>query len=93
MKTTIGVLVNLMADGNSRFLLKQADGVSKMVNVLHQYGQNDWSLAMLICQVIWNYCIDNTNLYDLLSDGEIEQMMAILIDYLGKKFYKSIYIK
>ena len=84
MKTTIGVLVNLMADNKSRFLLKQADGVLKMVNVLNQYGQNDWSLAMLICQVIWNYCIDNTNLYDLLSDGEIEQMMAILIDYLGK---------
>lgn len=73
-----------MADNKNRITLRNAGGISKLINVLNNYGQYDWSLAMLVCQVIWNFCIDSINLYELISDNELEQLMAILVDYLGK---------
>lgn len=87
LRTTAGVFVNLMADQKNRLALRNQNGIFKLVNILNNFGQIDWSLAMLVCQVIWNYCIDTTNLYELITDEEIQQLMAILIDYLGKKFY------
>lgn len=87
LRTTAGVFVNLMADEKNRVTLRNQGGIFKLVNILNNFGQIDWSLAMLVCQVIWNYCIDTTNLYELITDEEIQQLMAILIDYLGKKLF------
>lgn len=96
LKTTIGVFVNLMADNKSRTLFKDSEGLPKLIKILDIYGQDDWSLSMLICQVMWNYCIETTNLFDLISDSEMQSIMGILVDYLGKlnqvNINKSLFI-
>ena len=84
LKTTIGVFVNLMADNKSRNLFKNQGGVSKLIAILTNFAQNDWLLGMLVCQVIWNYCIETADLYELIPDDEIQQLLVILADYLGK---------
>ncbi|RZB39285.1 armadillo repeat-containing protein 2 [Asbolus verrucosus] len=85
LKTTIGVFVNLMADNKSRNLFKNHGGVSKLISILSNYAQNDWLLGMLVCQVIWNYCIDTMDLYELIPDDEIQQLLVILADYLDEE--------
>lgn len=72
-----------MADQKNRVTLRNNFGMMKLIHILNNYGQLDWSLAMLICQIIWNYCIDTSDIYELITDEEIQQLMAILIDYLG----------
>lgn len=86
LRTTIGVFVNLMADSKNRLILRNKGGVFKLIDILNNYGQYDWSLSMLICQVLWNFCIDSIDLYELISETEIQQLMAILVDYLGTLF-------
>lgn len=88
IRTTAGVFVNMMADQRNRITLRNNFGVTKLIKILHNYGQMDWSLAMLVCQVLWNYCIDTIDMYELITDEEIQQLMAILIDYLGS--YKPL---
>ncbi|XP_017784386.1 PREDICTED: armadillo repeat-containing protein 2 isoform X2 [Nicrophorus vespilloides] len=85
LKTTVGVFVNLMADQKNRKLLLENYGLLKLIGVMNNYGQYDWSLSMLVCQVIWNYCIDSSNLYEAISDVEIQQLIAILVDYLDEE--------
>lgn len=85
IKTTVGVFVNLMSDTKNRKLFQEQNGVEKLIGVLNQYGQYDWTLSMLVCQVIWNYSIDSVNLYDAFSDNEVQQMIAILVDFLDEE--------
>ncbi|KAJ3654800.1 hypothetical protein Zmor_013962 [Zophobas morio] len=85
LKTTIGVFVNLMADNKSRNLFKNQGGVSKLIAILTNFAQNDWLLGMLVCQVIWNYCIETADLYELIPDDEIQQLLVILADYLDEE--------
>lgn len=72
-----------MSDNRSRLLYKNAGGISMLINILNKNGQNDWTLAMLICQTIWNYCIDTSNLYEIISDEEIQELLKLLADCLG----------
>lgn len=84
LKTTVGVFVNLMGDNHSRQLFKNESGMSKLISILNKHGQDDWSLAMLVCQAVWNYCIETVNLYELISENELHQLMGLLADFLGK---------
>lgn len=84
LKTTIGVFVNLMADNKNRTLFKNHGGPTKLIRALGLHGQEDWSLSMLVCQVVWNFCIESTNLFDLITSSEMHQIMGILVDYLGR---------
>ncbi|KAI4465321.1 armadillo repeat containing 2 [Holotrichia oblita] len=85
LRTTVGVFVNLMADNKNRIALRNSGGIAKLISVMNNYGQYDWSLSMLVCQVIWNFCIDSVNLYELISDSELEQLMAVLVDFLDEE--------
>ncbi|XP_050309639.1 armadillo repeat-containing protein 2 isoform X2 [Anthonomus grandis grandis] len=85
LKTTIGVFVNLMSDNKARKLFKNKAGVSKLVEILTKFCENDWSLGSLICQVLWNYCIDTVDLYELFSEGEIHQLLVLLADHLDEE--------
>lgn len=87
LKTTIGVFVNLMSDNRSRVLFKKKGGVAKLIKILKDFCENDWLLGNLVCQVLWNYCIDTIDLYELLSDAEIQQLLILLADYLGWYLY------
>lgn len=84
LKTTVGVFVNLMSDNRTRSLFKNNKGVSKLLKILSDYCENDWLLGNLVCQVLWNYSIDTIDLHELFSEDEIQQLLVILADFLGK---------
>lgn len=83
LKTTVGVFVNLMSDNRSRKLFKLNGGVRKLIEILKNYCERDWMLGTLVCQALWNYCIETPNLYDLITETEIQELLIILADYLG----------
>ncbi|KAF7271472.1 hypothetical protein GWI33_015641 [Rhynchophorus ferrugineus] len=85
LKTTIGVFVNLLSENRSRMLFKTKGGVLKLITILSTYCENDWLLGSLVCQVLWNYCIDTIDLYELLSESEINQLLILLADYLDEE--------
>lgn len=72
-----------MSDNKSRILFKNKGGVAKLITTLKDYCENDWLLGNLVCQVFWNYCIDTIDLYELLTESEIQQLLVLLADYLG----------
>lgn len=82
LRTAVGVFVNLLVDNKSRLMFKNKKGVSQMVNILNTHG-HDWILAMLICQALWNLCIDTKNLYELIPEEEMQELLSILADSLG----------
>lgn len=83
-RTTMGVFVNLMADNRNREIFKENNAVIKLIKILQLQGEYDWPLSMLICQVLWNYCIDSMNLYEVFSGSEVEQLLCVLADHLGE---------
>lgn len=85
LRTTVGVFVNLLVDNKSRLMFKNKKGVMQMANILNEHG-HDWILSMLVCQALWNFCIDTTNLYELISEDEIQELLRILADSLGNCF-------
>lgn len=82
LRTTVGVFVNLLVDNKSRFIFKNKSGVSQMIHILNVY-EHDWILAMLVCQALWNLCIDTSNLHELITENEIQELLSILADSLG----------
>ncbi|XP_028133893.2 armadillo repeat-containing protein 2 [Diabrotica virgifera virgifera] len=85
LKTTVGVFVNLMSDNRSRILFKNNGGVSKIIKILTTECDHDWSLGNLVCQVLWNYCIDTIDLHELFSESEIHKLLVLLADYLDEE--------
>ncbi|XP_018333923.1 armadillo repeat-containing protein 2 isoform X2 [Agrilus planipennis] len=85
LETTIGVFVNLMSDSPGKEAFRKKDGVTKLTEILRKHGQQDWNLSTLVCQTIWNYCIDVTNFYDFMSDNELETLMTLLADRLDEE--------
>lgn len=75
----------MMTDGKSRLIFQKKEGVYKLIDILNNFGQYDWSLSMLVCQVLWNFCIDSVDLYELITEMEMQQLMAILVDYLDEE--------
>ncbi|KAJ9581373.1 hypothetical protein L9F63_023449 [Diploptera punctata] len=83
--TTVGILVNMMADWDKRIALKEGHGIERLIKVLSKYGEVDWQLAALICQALWNYCIESTNLHAALGVEETSHLSAILVDFLDEE--------
>ncbi|KAK3926675.1 Armadillo repeat-containing protein 2 [Frankliniella fusca] len=81
LRSTTGVLVNLMADADKREALQRTPGISRLIAILLYHGETDWQLSSLICQVLWNYCIDMTNLNWLGAD-QSNQLVEVLVDFL-----------
>ena len=87
--TSVGVIVNMMSDFDKRQSLKELGGVNKLIRVLQSCGANtiddqNWSLASLTCQAVWNYSIDSVNLFDCMDKEEISELEAILVEYLDE---------
>ena len=46
-------------------------GVERCIRVLETcLDEQDWSLACLVCQALWNYCIDSNNITESIVDEE-----------------------
>ena len=86
--TSVGVIVNMMSDGDKRQSLRLLGGVAGLVRVLRECGEEqaspDWLLASLTCQALWNYSIDSTNLFDCMDKEELSELEAILVEYLDE---------
>ncbi|XP_036438207.1 armadillo repeat-containing protein 2 [Colossoma macropomum] len=66
-----GVLMNLSVDSENRAMLRKEGAIQKLIDCLRDFGPQDWQLAGLVCQTLWN-CIE---------DGE-EQYMQELLEIL-----------
>lgn len=86
--TSVGVIVNMMSDLDKRQSLRGLGGVTALVRVLRQCGEQvaspDWLLASLTCQALWNYSIDTRNLFDCMDKEELSELEAILVEYLDE---------
>ena len=55
----VGIVINLMSDKRLRPAFKAEKGVQRSIDLLYScLEEKDWDLACLVCQALWNYCID-----------------------------------
>lgn len=53
-----GVLINLSADPDNRAILRVEGTVQKLIDCLRDFGPQDWQLAAVVCQTLWNCSLD-----------------------------------
>ena len=86
--TCCGVLVNLLGDWERRAPFKELNGPKLLRDVLQRSAtEEDWILAGMCCQALWNFLIDSSNVIDSLGEDEADQLAGELADYLGKCLY------
>lgn len=55
----------------------------RLINNLNAYAEEDWHLGNLICQVIWNFGIEEDDLFFTLGYQQAQSLLNVLIDLLG----------
>lgn len=80
----IGVLVNLLGDGEQRGPFLQLRGAELLSLLLRgSLEQEDWFLANIVCQALWNLLIDGQCAANLCQSGNIlDEVSDLLADYL-----------
>nr|XP_016923218.1 armadillo repeat-containing protein 2 [Drosophila suzukii] len=82
----IGVLVNLLGDGEQRGPFLQLRGAELLSLLLRgALEQEDWFLANIVCQALWNLLIDGQCAANLCQSGNIlDEVSDLLADYLDE---------
>lgn len=80
-----GVLINFMVDEEKREILKRERGITKLVEVLRDFGRGDWELAGMVCQTLWNYSGKITSSNACFGNTEAQELSEILIDFLDRE--------
>ncbi|XP_060572268.1 armadillo repeat-containing protein 2-like isoform X3 [Ruditapes philippinarum] len=80
-----GVLINFMVDEEKRHVLKKESGITKLVEVLRDFGRGDWELAGMVCQTLWNYSGKITSSNACFGHIEAQELTEILVDFLDKE--------
>ncbi|KAK6168886.1 hypothetical protein SNE40_020049 [Patella caerulea] len=80
-----GVLMNFMTDEDKRFLLKKEGAISKLIEVLRDFGREDWHLSSIVCKVLCNYSTKITSSSDCFGERESQELVYILVEYLDKE--------
>ncbi|XP_022214040.1 armadillo repeat-containing protein 2 [Drosophila obscura] len=82
----IGVLVNLLGDGEQRAPFLQLRGAELLSLLLRgSLEQEDWFLANIVCQALWNLLIDGQCAVTLCRSGSIlDEVSDLLADYLDE---------
>lgn len=83
--TSVGILINLMVDRENRHIIKKESGVQKLVDVLRDFGQNDWHLASMVCQVFWNMSEKINSSYDCFGNPEADDLCDVLTEFLDEQ--------
>lgn len=92
--TSCGVLVNLLSDWNRRAPFRELKGPFMLRDVLQRAAmQEDWPLAGIVCQALWNFLIDSANIIGALGEDEADYIVGDLAEYLGKTWVGSIDLK
>ncbi|KAH8320157.1 hypothetical protein KR074_003735 [Drosophila pseudoananassae] len=87
----IGVLVNLLGDGEQRGPFLQLRGAELLSLLLRgSLEQEDWFLANIVCQALWNLLIDGQCAATLCQNGSIlDEVSDLLADYLDEDRLQS----
>ncbi|XP_031553121.1 armadillo repeat-containing protein 2-like [Actinia tenebrosa] len=83
--TACGVLINLMTDDDRRPKLREEGGIKKLIDVLHDFGKNDWQLSAMVCQTLWNFSGDITTSFDTFGEEETLDLIDVLTEYLDEE--------
>ncbi|XP_022242392.1 armadillo repeat-containing protein 2-like isoform X2 [Limulus polyphemus] len=73
-----GILVNILGDDDKKEPFCQLKGVPKLLDILEDIGQQDWTLSGLVSQVLWNYCCGPGSSIDCLTKLEKDRLMSLL---------------
>ena len=81
----IGIMVNMMSDPSQRPTFRNRNGLEKCVAILERcLDDQDWSLACLTCQALWNYCIDSQDITQCIDNeeslGDLEDVIVCLLE-------------
>ncbi|KAJ8315287.1 hypothetical protein KUTeg_007437 [Tegillarca granosa] len=79
-----GVLINFMVDEEKRPILRNDNGIKKLIDVLRDFGQTDWELASLVCQILWNYSGKITSTNAWFGEQEASDLIELLVHYLDQ---------
>ncbi|XP_049839067.1 armadillo repeat-containing protein 2 isoform X1 [Schistocerca gregaria] len=82
---TVGVLINMMSDWDKRLALRQLGGIRRLITILSKYGESDWQLATFVCQALWNFCTESSDVHAALGHEETSDLLKILADYLDEE--------
>lgn len=84
--SSCGVLVNILGDWERRASFRELRGPLLLRDVLQRSAlQEDWLLAGIVCQALWNYLIDTANVTGALGEEEADYIAGDLNDYLEQK--------
>lgn len=90
LATTCGVLVNLLGDWERRAPFRELKGPLHLRDVLQRTAvQEDWIVAGIVCQALWNYLIDTGNVITALGEDEADYIANDLLEYLGEDFFNQ----
>ncbi|XP_059619203.1 armadillo repeat-containing protein 2 [Phlebotomus argentipes] len=91
VSSSCGVLVNLLGDWERRAPFKELKGPLLLRDVLQRSAmEEDWLLAGIVCQALWNFLIDTENVVAALGGEEAECIMQDLVECLGDEEKKKI---
>ncbi|GAB0088124.1 Armadillo repeat-containing protein 2 [Sergentomyia squamirostris] len=89
--SSCGVLVNLLGDWERRAPFKELRGPFLLRDVLQRATmEDDWLLAGICCQALWNFLIDTENVVAALGADEADCIMQDLSECLGDDEKKKI---
>lgn len=57
--------------------------VCRLIENLQDHAHEDWHLSSLMCQVIWNFSIEEDDLFAVLGNKPAQNLLNVLIDLLG----------
>lgn len=81
--TACGVLVNVLSDWERRAPFRELKGPLILRDVLQRSAMaEDWLLAGIVCQALWNYLIDSSNVIKALGEDEADYIQGDLAEYL-----------
>ncbi|XP_064196512.1 armadillo repeat-containing protein 2 [Anguilla rostrata] len=83
-----GVLVNLTADRDKRATLREEGLIQKLLDCLRDLGPEDWQLAGLLCQTLWNSSEDGAAL--CFSEQEAGGLLCLLTLYLDEELMHQL---
>nr|XP_055041919.1 armadillo repeat-containing protein 2 isoform X2 [Misgurnus anguillicaudatus] len=74
--SSCGVLINLSADPENRALLRVEGTMQKLIDCLRDFGPQDWHLATVLCQTLWNCFLDG----ELQHTEELLEILQLYTD-------------
>ena len=57
--------------------------ITRLVDVLRDFARQDWQLASMVCQTLWNYSGKITSANACFGGQEAAELGEVLVEYLG----------